>query len=445
MVRALQFLAIAITAYFFIKFLPLFRPYPYADDWIYTSPIKFKSLNDWISWLFAQHVDHRIPIQKLSNYAVLRLSSFDFRYLIAFNYLLALLMTFNLLYIARTYRGYQSIFDALIPLVCLEYAAGFTQWGFQFQFLFSMVATTGFAYFCFRYLKSDNIIYMVLACFAILASALSGINGLIAATWCTIALLGWIALNFAKSRTKEWFGVIALLCVCLAIEATIWLTWTPTDATGVEINVSELFRFMTGLLPSSMLVYAFDNLWWKAAIMAALLITAVIVFLRTSLRKLDFGQFILMTGVGASLLIIISVSIGRAKAQGGWSPAIGMHYGYLLILIPVMSWIIVSKNLSRGWANLVGIVLLAIFTKAFFVNLDWRNIWVSKAYQHQIEVMKAVQRAENPQDVVDQYALDFTWSVEPHFKTEVVEGINTLREIDAEPYMYVPTSPEQTK
>jgi len=439
---AVQFFAIIITAYFFIEFLPYFRPYPYADDWIFTAPIQFTSLKDWISWLFEQHVDHRIPIQKLFSYTVLRVFSFDFRYLVGCNYLLALLMTNGLLYVARTYRGYQSIGDALIPFICLEYAAGFTQWAFQFQFLFSMVATSGFIYFCFKYFEAKNIIYLVFGCFAILASALCGMNGLIAATWCTLSFLGWIVLTSSMSWNWSRTGIVALLFICLGVEAWIWLSWRPTDATGFEFNALEFFKFMVGLLPSSMLVYAFDEAWWKAALIFVLLCLAIALFARDTLRKFNFGQFVLMCGVGASLLIIASVSLGRAKAQGGWASIIVMHYGYLSILIPIMSWIVVSKGLPRVWSAMLGVLLFAVFAKTFFVNLDWRKAWVERAQQHQNEVMKALHESNDIEPVVERYTLDFTWSIEPPFKAAVIDGIKILRQIHAKPYMYDPQNAE---
>jgi len=433
--RALEVLAIAITAYFFIKFLPYFRLYPYADDWIFTTPIHFVSLNDWLSWLFEQHVDHRIPIQKLISYVVLRIFSFDFRYLIACNFLLALLMTFNLLYVARLYRGYQSVGDAIIPFICLEYAAGFTQWAFQFQFLFSMVVTSGFIYFCFKYIQTQKVFHLLFACLAIVASALSGANGLIAATGCTLALLLWIGVNYGRSVSRGWLAIALCLCLCLGIEASIWLAWKPSGATGFELDLPEFFKFMAGLLPSSMLVFAFENAWWKTLLVLFLVVLATIFFIRDSLKKPNFGQFVLMCGLGASLLILASVSFGRAKAQGGWASIIVMHYGYLSLLIPICSWIVVSKGLSRFWSGALGLVLFAVYAKAFMVNLDWRKAWVERAWQHQDEVMKALHESSDPQPVVDRYALDFTWSVEPPFKAAVVDGIKLLREIKAKPYM----------
>ena len=97
-----------------------FQPYPSRLD--LSAPLQYKSLHQYITWPFSQHVDHRIPVQLASNFLILRASGFDFRYLVGLNFALACLMTVLLLYIAQRYRGYQMFGDVIIPLTTLSFS-----------------------------------------------------------------------------------------------------------------------------------------------------------------------------------------------------------------------------------------------------------------------------------------------------------------------------------
>ena len=69
---------------FFVLQYPLVKPFPYSDDWIYI-PRLITHVTSAFSWFFALHNDHRIPLQKIMQLGLLKLSGGDFRILIAFN------------------------------------------------------------------------------------------------------------------------------------------------------------------------------------------------------------------------------------------------------------------------------------------------------------------------------------------------------------------------
>jgi hypothetical protein len=60
-VAPLVFFAIALfmVIQFFVQILPEFKPYAFADDWIYSKPLDFKSFSQWVDFAFSQHVDHQ--------------------------------------------------------------------------------------------------------------------------------------------------------------------------------------------------------------------------------------------------------------------------------------------------------------------------------------------------------------------------------------------------
>src|SRR5262245_601050 len=60
------------------------RVSPWADEW-FTAPLTPMTFVEWAGWLFQQHNDHIILIQKLLQGGLLRASGYDFRSLILLN------------------------------------------------------------------------------------------------------------------------------------------------------------------------------------------------------------------------------------------------------------------------------------------------------------------------------------------------------------------------
>lgn len=63
---------------FFLLMFPLLKPYPFSDDWSYLEALSGGGALS-LKWLFGLHNDHRIPIQKLLHYLLLKLTGGDFR------------------------------------------------------------------------------------------------------------------------------------------------------------------------------------------------------------------------------------------------------------------------------------------------------------------------------------------------------------------------------
>ena len=146
---------ITIAYLFYADILPHFRPYAWVDDWIYARPLEFRTLHEWWVWLWQQHVDHRIPIQKLTNFFILSWSGFDYRWLVGINFLMAVISTAFLVEAARVYRGRRSVGDVAIPFIVLNFGMGYTQWGFHFQFTSSILCGFGARVTHMRFLQSS--------------------------------------------------------------------------------------------------------------------------------------------------------------------------------------------------------------------------------------------------------------------------------------------------
>ncbi|WP_143026217.1 hypothetical protein [Paraburkholderia fungorum] len=401
------------------------RTYAYADDWIYALPLKFTSLHNWITWAFAQHVDHRIPIQKLSNFFILRAAGFDFRYLVAVNYLMGVATSAMLLYVAKSYRGYLRVGDLIIPFALLHYGVGYSLWGFQFQFLSSVFFMTLFIYFSFHYTQKAKNGFLSGAALALLAASLCGMNGVLFAITESIGMLVWL---FYPRTTPRNVPAIAMFAVVLAIGALIWVKWVPSAASSVGgINSRVFIRYIYSLVPASMGVLSFQNTFF-AFLTVSLLLTGMLAFMAQKLksRSLTLDDYVLAIAALASLMVMISVAVGRSKAQGEWNNVLGMHYGLMSVFIPVCSWLIVSKWLPDRASSLVGIALAAMFYIAFIENAQWRYSVVNSAGEHQTQIVQALQAGTDAKVLADTYVNDFTIDT-PQNRSDVANGITAFR------------------
>lgn len=424
-VRAMPILYAAAIGFialnFYMLVLPYFRPYAYADDWAFTVPLDFKSLSDWTTWLFAQHVDHRIPIQKLVGYVVLRASGFDFRYFVGLNYAMAIAVSAMLLYMAKAYRGYLSAGDMIIPLAALHFSVGYSLWGFQFQFISSIFFFAAFLFFQMR--RST-----FLATIALIACALCGMNGLLFATCGTVAMIAWL---LSTRSSKQTVGFI----VALVIELIIWKAWKPSAASGTSgANIREVGVYLFGLLPSSMGVFSFSSVGWKFAVVALLgLAGLAVILLKLRKRELTLNDYLMAVGAAASFIVMLSVAVGRSKAQGEWNSVIGMHYGSMSLFLPALTWLIVSKRFPRAGA-VVGVFLLGVFLAAFVVNAQWRSGVIDSSNAHQQEIVAAMKAGTPAEDLAKKYFTDFNWLDDATHRAAVIDGINAVRSVGAPLY-----------
>ena len=423
-VAPLVFFAIALfmVIQFFVQILPEFKPYAFADDWIYSKPLDFKSFSQWVDFAFSQHVDHRIPIQKLSNFFVLKAFGFDFRSIVGLNYIMAFMASLMLIYVARVYRGRSSVGDLIIPLGIMHFSAGYTLWGFQFQFLSSIFFVACFTFFATRFTQNSKSSNIVLAAVSLLACALCGINGLLFATVITAGISGWFLINQAENKVPR-----LTFLIIFVLEVILWLNWTRSDATHVEgLNAFEFFRYTFNLLPSSMGVFAFDGIPWKSGLILLFFIPAMILIaLRLLKRVLTLRELILALVAVSSFVVMLSVAVGRSKVQGSWSSGVAMHYGSMSIFMPVMSWMIISKSIQSRASSVAGVVLTLVFLAAYVTNLDWREGVISGARAHQKEIVDALQSGESSQAVMERFYNDF--SVGEENKPQVVKGIDAFR------------------
>jgi hypothetical protein len=157
--------------------------------------------------------------------------------------------------------------------------------------------------------------------------------------------------------------------------------------------------------------------------------------LRPLVEKRKPVKYVLALGAIASFVVMLSVAVDRAKAQGPWNPVLAMHYGAMTVFIPVCSWLIISKRLPGRMMALAGLGVAGVAFAGWVVDLRWRQNLIMTTHEHQAEVMAAL-RTGNPADVTKRYIADLSL---PGHEEEVAAGIEALRRAGVRNYL--PRSP----
>jgi hypothetical protein len=422
---------------FFTVFLPAARAFPWSDEWDYLPAVGLKGLS-LVRWLFQQHVDHRIPLQKGLHLWLLHLDKYDFRVLLAANYLFAAATAWLGVRIAQLYRGELTIGDLAIPLVALNVGAGFAQWGFGFQFLsstFFLLVFVALAVAAERQARPDKLAW---ALTSLLLCALCGLNGLIAATLLTAilcALFGWELWRRMPRRRL----LIYSLAAASALECVIlWVLWTPSGAARAgTLSVPTTAQFFYGMVASSVVFCPPNQEWWKFALMA-LLIASGLFWGISAIRKEKLRSIsdIALTGaVAATGLLMLAAAVGRSRYQK-WVPGLEAHYGYSTLAAPIAAWILVSKRLTHRWRVATGLVLLAVFAYAYQSTwiCRWKSVQATGA--HIAAVQASIASTRNVKALVESNIADFYFVDDPSVRPKIESGIAILRRKGG--YLYRP-------
>jgi len=416
----LSIIVLALPA--FLLAIPADRVFPSSDEWTYVDPA-----TPSLQWLFAQHVDHRIPIQKALQLTVLRLAHFDFRWLVGVNCVLAMLTSAMFIGAARLYRRSAILWDILIPLCMLNLGTGFSNWGFEFQFLSSIMFSAAFLLSVAVYERNERPAYLTGAFTALFLCSWSGLNGVIISTCVSIAMAALILAGLVR------FGVLpkVALAITVVTNVALWLTWTPSAASAGQMNPADLLWFIYGLIKSPLVVYAFVDTGWKFSIMAALVVAGcagALLRLR-NLRELKLSDFAVLAMLGAGGFLIASIAYGRSKLSA-WAPGLEMHYGTLAILLIVVAWIALSANADRRMVTAFGFILFALFAKAYYVNYEWRAEYVAASRAEYAATRLELAGTDSPEDITSQHILRYFFADTPGTREQVIRGIPVLRKYE---------------
>jgi hypothetical protein len=297
---------------------------PYFDDWLIV-PAMTGHEPVTLEWLWSQHNEHRMPVQKLLLLGLYRASANDFRSGMYFSAAVLIALTALLLYVAFGLRNGFGIADAFIPLLLLS-------WGHYNSLLWSV---------CAGYLTITLI--AVLPIWLITRSPLPsrttalGMTGLV----CLLPLTGAIGLAFA-----------APLAAWMILAAVALRKRSPRVAgvfcIGGILSVSLIALYFVGYRGSGMPPAASIGSWLRASVD----------FLSLSIGPLgEFGQN----------------NIGHMSVREVWG------YAAAAILVSVAILNAVSAVRERGeFVRRSGMALLIAGSVVLALGIGWgrrQSLW----------------------------------------------------------------------
>lgn len=414
---------------FFIFIYPTIHIFPYSDEWEYVLAQPKNTGLDILSWVIAQHGDHVIPVQKIFQGLILKITGFDFRVLIAANFIVACIVALLAISIARLYRGCASIGDVFIPLCVLNFGAGITQWGFEFQFLSSVFFLVLFIFLAILSEKLNKPLFLIVSFLSLFICTFCGISGLVVSS----TLSGVFSIYFLRecfsSKKRRPLSLYLVVVMVVLTNFYLWLNWSPSAASSLGPSFIPTIEFFFGLFNSSLVVYAFKNIEIKTLLLFFLFFVGILCVNRPNTIENNLGsvsKLALIGSLASTILLMFGLACSRSTYQEGWSPGLEMHYGFLTILVPITSWVVVSSK-TRFSAPL-GLMLVVLYSGAFFDNAEWRFIYLTRTpnLNNEIQLLIADEMIDSG-FISGKYIKQFYFIDNPKVRSDVARGIDLLR------------------
>jgi hypothetical protein len=348
-------------------------PYPYTDDWMLV-PFGTGEARMSLTWLWEQHVDHRIPIPKALWVWFLRGSGMDFRSVMLFNAATALIAALLLLKALARYRGHLMVGDLVVPLVLLNPSFNIFYWGFYLQFMSSIVLALVAISLGVLHFSSPKRGYAVAAAITIFCLNGVGMNGTTMALIFVPALVAALVRDRHHIRRWEFLASIMIASATVLISAYVVATWSPSGA-SIQEERGEIVERLTGILLPLYSLSA-PRAWAKSVLptdpylifgVVLSLVTGVLLLVKL-LRKPSGMTLYLAGAFLASWAVLGAVAVGRA---GFWSSGIEFHYGYFPTLTVMVSWVFLSIEMPRIVARTAAVGLLVVFGSMYMTGALW--------------------------------------------------------------------------
>jgi hypothetical protein len=402
--------------------LPISKSFPFTDDWIYVAVLG-SGRSNLFHWVAAQHNDHRIPFMKIMQFATLRLSGFDFRSLLVLNVVWGLSGALAMYGVARRFRGYSHFGDLIIPMILLNCAFGWFGWGFGAAYVMAVSSSAVFLFFFGKSIEQRNTFLEILSFGFLLVCALTAMNGLIVASVLSVGVFaGCFVQQPSAIRSVARFASLAILLIC----AAVFLSWTPSGASGSPFSAppSKIVDWAYQLSKSSFVVSAFSGAWWRSAIVICLTLGAAGFAFRRLRHARELGAVDLFTlAVYASffayILLGASLIAGRV-ARVPWVPGAETHYGYLVTPIPILAWLIVSREAKPALTGMLGVILCVLYAQSFAASAQWRLDYAWYAAGHYAEIARLIRSDVAPAEITQMY-MDDLWYIDTPYNRKMIE------------------------
>jgi hypothetical protein len=410
---------------------PFLISYPYTDDWILIRPID--SPLDYVTWLFTQHNDHFIPIQKLIQSALIKLSGYDFRILIILNYIVAVIVCSIWFFIFAVVRKFATLGDFIIPAVLLNQGFSTFRWGFAFQFLSTTFFLSGALLFSLLSIQKHESKFSIVAFFSLALCAWTGANGTIMSI--TFGIVALYVLLPRRHDHKIGF-IIAVLAWLISVTSIIYqyrrsgAVVFPSGAELTQVAVYYL-RISASWFGLAFLQFpVFKAMLTQVAIALVFVLTVGLILTSRKNEKTDEFYVTLALGgvVIASVILLALIALGRMKTVP-YTPGLESHYGYNAAIIPIASWLMISLSMKGQQGRCVGsIALLTLALAIFALNLASANQMGRYMWAQSLEPQTELgQKSVSPKVLLDRHMKSFWYLEDDRMRPFLEEQIKILR------------------
>lgn len=421
-------LAILLLVIFFLLLYPNLKTFPYSDDWSYLSYLSNNDLFN-IDYLFSQHNDHRIPLQKILHLMLLKFSGGDFRVLIGLNAFTVFFISLIWISIYKFFND-NCVIETIFPLVAFSYGFNSVNWGFSFQFVSSVFFASLCLLLWLHYLDSKKKV-LVSVFISLIALSLSGGNGLILST-----ILGCYFCIFIFFRDRgvyfeKLFLYLKIKFIILLWFVSILFIWFTLKKSSATMQTSsDLLVYFDFFVHSISAYFGLLLSFYTKSLICLGIVVVVLscaIFLLLYIRNSNFllknrieSIFVFLT---SNIVLLLGITISRASFQN-WSSGLELHYGFLSI--PIIFCFVTLFSLLRTKKLLYLVLIFSLYSYSF--NYSWRmrmqhetNLVLTQCYN------LIISKSEPNISLSKKCIGEFNWKSSPDDILDISKKIDKLR------------------
>jgi hypothetical protein len=361
------------------------RNIPFEEDWMMVAPMTGHEPH-LASWLWSQNSEHRLPLPRLVNLALLRATG-DFRATMLFDALILAAVTAGMILHARRLRGGRTrLEDVFFPLLLLHLGNWDNLvWAWQIQYVLPTVLTCVILLTIVGQSSAAVSSGTLIGALALVCLPLSGANGLIVtpplAAW--FAYQAWAGKDGPRLANRRWVPAsAAVLSLVLCAVYFVGFDSSPWNAAspGPTTALATFGKFVAlGLGPLA------DYSWPLFGVLAAGTLVCAGAALLWALPRRDEDRIRLvglLAFLAAALVLAALVGWGRAgrAAETGRMPT-----RYVLLAAPGMcaAYFAILLYAPRRWRSFGPAALALLVTLAFPLNTHLglkRRAWFGEGF-----------------------------------------------------------------
>ena len=383
------------------------RTTPWADEWdmVLMEP---KTFIERLRWLFSQHNDHVILVQRILQAIIIKASGYDFRALILPNLFAIVGSTWLMLLLAEEFRGRSSFSDIMIILaLCCVWPNAVT-WSSTFAFPATNFLVAAFALIWMRKTVS-RVSGSPLDPLQVVATLLLCAGPFIAAGGAVATTVFCMCLWFLRLYRNDVALPVPLsgLVAATIVNVSTWVAFRPSDSSG--INFERLPDFILGLAGSSIYWLGLPGATLKNIACLLIILFAGIYscwILCDKSQTFTSSKIVLASTTITVLAIGLSIAIGRSSFTG-WYPGLEFHYGISTAMLIPLCILLLGEHLRlMRWVKVAFIILFGL---SYVVAFQRQAAHLNSVRPSHLEALHRLAHSTNLSLTISDHFLDYTW------------------------------------